>query len=278
MGTGIAQVALMAGFEVWLYDTKPQALESAQESIARRVEHAFPDTHPEITHTALTARLHVSTDFKSARNHGIQVVLEAIPEVADLKKGLFRQLEEMMAPTTVLASNTSSIPITALAKEARHPERVVGMHFMQPVPSTELVEIVRGEATNAESLELTLSLAKSLGKLPVIVKDQPGFLADRVVMPMINEAIFALGEGVADAVAIDTIMQLGFHHPLGPLAMADAIGLDTCLAILEVLHEGFNDPKYRPAPLLQRMVEKGQLGRKTRRGFYRYTRQGKRTK
>jgi len=193
-----------------------------------------------------------------------------VPERLDLKMAVFRELGRVLAPDAILATNTSSISITELAAATRGPSRVIGMHFMNPVPVMQLVEVVRGLETSEETVRATMDMAKALGKTPVLVEDRPGFVSNRILMPMINEAIFALQEGVATREAIDTVMKLGMNHPLGPLALADLIGLDVCLDIMEVLQRGFGEDKYRPCPLLRTMVAAGRLGRKVGRGFYEY--------
>jgi 3-hydroxybutyryl-CoA dehydrogenase len=197
-------------------------------------------------------------------------VIEAVSENLAVKTRVFAALDGMCRPEVILASNTSSLPITRIAAATRRPDRVVGMHFMNPVPVMELVEIVAGQATSPATLEITRALAKAMGKTPVVAQDFPGFISNRILMPMINEAIYALYEGVGSRDDIDTVLRLGMRHPMGPLALADFIGLDTCLAILEILHQGFGDPKYRPCPLLRRMVDAGRLGKKSGRGFYDY--------
>ena len=201
---------------------------------------------------------------------GADLVVEAVVENLQVKQQVFGELDRLTRPEAILASNTSSISITKLGATTRRPDKVIGMHFMNPVPLMALVEVIRGQATSDETMRTVMDLAKALGKTPVEVNDFPGFVANRVLMPMINEAIFAVFEGVAGPEAIDQVMKLGMNHPMGPLTLADFIGLDVCLAILEVLHDGLGDPKYRPCPLLRRMVDAGWLGRKTGRGFYTY--------
>ena len=269
MGRGIAQVAAQSGFGVLLHDENRGALDAALAHIGDQLERQVqkgklvPAARSEIL-----ARLSPAADagaFASA-----DFVIEAVSESQPLKARLFESLDATCRPGVILASNTSSISITRLASATRRPSLVIGMHFMNPVPVMELVEIVAGQSTSAETIETTRGLAKSLGKTSVLAQDYPGFISNRVLMPMINEAIFALYEGVGGRDDIDTVMRLGMRHPMGPLALADFIGLDTCLAILEILHAGFGDPKYRPCPLLRRMVDAGLLGRKSGRGFYDY--------
>ena len=218
-------------------------------------------------------RLTLTTDLDAVRD--VDLVVEAAVEDLAIKTALFRDLDALTRRDTLLASNTSSISITKLAAATSRPDKVIGMHFMNPVPLMQLVEVIRGQATSEETTRAVMDLSRALGKTPVEVNDFPGFVANRVLMPMINEAVFAIYEGVATAEAIDQVMKLGMNHPMGPLTLADFIGLDVCLAILEVLHEGLGDPKYRPCPLLRRMVDAGWLGRKSGRGFYRYEPAGK---
>jgi 3-hydroxybutyryl-CoA dehydrogenase len=269
MGRGIAQVAAQAGLSVVLHDREPPALEAAlrgiRESLERQAEKG--SLSPDATGRILD-RIRAVGDLREAA--GCDFVVEAVNERLSMKKEVFQALEEICRPDAILATNTSSLSITTIAAATRAPARVVGMHFMNPVPVMKLVEIVAGQVTSSETVEDTRALAVTLGKTPVLAQDFPGFISNRVLMPMINEAIFALHEGVGSREDIDTVMQLGMRHPMGPLALADFIGLDTCLAILEVLQEGFGDPKYRPCPLLRRMVAAGRLGRKTGRGFYEY--------
>ena len=269
MGSGIAQTFAQAGFEVQLVDVAAPMLERAQRtiesSLARFVEKGrLTSAERDATLTRITTR--ATVDRLSEADY----VVEAIVEDADAKRTLFAGLDVIVKPDVILASNTSSISITTLGAATKRPERVLGMHFMNPVPLMPLVEMVRGQKTSADSMRIGSELAVALGKTPVEAADFPGFIANRVLMPMINEAIYAVMEGVGTPEAIDTVMKLGMNHPMGPLTLADFIGLDVCLAILNVLHEGFGDPKYTPCPLLRRMVAAGQLGRKSGQGFYQY--------
>ena len=273
MGRGIAQVAAQSGFAVLLSDqNRPivdAALQAIDASLMRQVEKG------KLQPGARTETLgRIRPAVEPAVLSGADFVIEAISEDRALKSRAFAALDATCRPGVILASNTSSLSITRIAAATRRPERVIGMHFMNPVPVMELVEIVAGQSTSAETIETTRGLAKRLGKTSVAAQDYPGFISNRVLMPMINEAICALHEGVGSRDDIDTVMRLGMRHPMGPLALADFIGLDTCLAIMEVLHQGFGDPKYRPCPLLRRMVDAGLLGRKSGRGFYEYGAEG----
>jgi 3-hydroxybutyryl-CoA dehydrogenase len=269
MGNGIAHVFAQHGWEVALIDVAAPALEKAVATIRGNLDR-------QIKKGALTAeqrdaalsRIATGTDLAPVR--GAELVVEAAFESEEVKFPLFTELDRIAAPGTVLASNTSSISITALAARTGRPGDVVGMHFMNPVPVMALVEVIRAQATSDETTRRVTAIARELGKTPVEVSDYPGFVSNRVLMPMINEAVFCLMEGVATAEAIDTVMKLGMNHPLGPLALADLIGLDVCLDILNVLHAGLGDDKYRPCPLLRRMVAAGHLGRKSGRGFHEY--------
>ena len=269
MGNGIAQVFAQAGFTVRLQDVASGALDRARntitKSLAKFVEKGKLSAEDR---DAALGRLQTVADLGALAD--ADYIVEAVVEDTPTKQGLFRRLDEMMKPEVILSSNTSSISITLLGAATRRPDRVLGMHFMNPVPLMTLVELIRGQATSAESMQVAFELCRKLGKTPVEAADYPGFIANRILMPMINEAVYALMEGVGSPEAIDTVMKLGMNHPMGPLTLADFIGLDVCLAILEVLHHGLGDPKYRPCPLLRRMVAAGHLGRKTGQGFYKY--------
>ncbi|HVH28887.1 MAG TPA: 3-hydroxybutyryl-CoA dehydrogenase [Vicinamibacterales bacterium] len=269
MGNGIAQVFAQAGFSVRLIDVAEPLLDRARQAIEKSLE-KFVDKGKlaPADRDAALGRIAPATSLD--RLVDADYIVEAIVESAAAKQALFTSLDAIARPDVILASNTSSISITVLAAATKRPNRVLGMHFMNPVPMMALVELIRGQATSDDTMRVASELCASLGKTAVEAADYPGFIANRILMPMINEAIFAVMDGVASAEAIDTVMKLGMNHPMGPLALADLIGLDVCLAILEVLHQGFGDPKYRPCPLLRRMVAAGQLGRKSGRGFYSY--------
>src|SRR5882762_3535434 len=273
MGRGIAQVAARSGFAVLLYDQDRKVLEAALKSIdSALVRLVEKGTLAESARAEAIGRIRAAADPGSFT--AADFVIEAISEDRALKMRVFATLDGVCRPGVILASNTSSLSITKIASATRRPDRVIGMHFMNPVPVMELVEIVAGQATSEGTLETTRDLAKALGRTPVTAQDYPGFISNRVLMPMINEAIYALYEGVGGRDDIDTVLRLGMRHPMGPLALADFIGLDTCLAILEILQQGFGDSKYRPCPLLRRMVDAGHLGRKSGRGFYEYGPEG----
>jgi 3-hydroxybutyryl-CoA dehydrogenase len=263
MGGGIAQVVATSGRRVSLHDSVPGAvergLEAMQRSLVKLAEKGGPDP------VAVMTRVTPADDLVEA-----DLMVEAVVEDADVKEDVFRRADATLPEGAVLASNTSSIPIASLAAATKRPDRVIGMHFFNPVPVMGLVEIVRGRETSDATAEAITELARELGKTPAVANDFPGFVSNRILMPFINEAAYALMEGVAEAEAIDTIAKLGLAHPIGPLALADLIGLDTCVAIMEVLHEGLGDPKYAPCPLLRQYVQAGNLGRKSGRGFYTY--------
>jgi len=269
MGSGIAQAFASSGYETLLLDVERRFVDRAvggiEKSLSKFVEKGKMS---ESDKTATLARIRGGTDLEAAAK--ATLVVEAVPEVLEVKRETFRRVAGVVPRDAILATNTSSIPITELANGVPEPSRFIGMHFMNPVPLMALVEVVRGLATSDETTERVMETARGLGKTPVLVRDFPGFVSNRVLLPMINEAVFALMEGVATRESIDTVMKLGMNHPMGPLALADLIGLDVCLDILEVLHRGFGDPKYRPCPLLRQMVQAGWLGRKTGRGFYEY--------
>ncbi|MEP6910413.1 MAG: 3-hydroxyacyl-CoA dehydrogenase NAD-binding domain-containing protein [Actinomycetota bacterium] len=263
MGGGIAQVVAGSGRRVSLYDAAPGAvehgLETMRRSLAKLAEKGGPDPDEVLGRVEPVDDI-VPTDL----------MIEAVVEDAAVKEDVFRRADETLPPEAVLASNTSSIPISTLASATARPDRVIGMHFFNPVPVMSLVEVVRGRETSDETAEAITELARELGKTPAVANDFPGFVSNRILMPFINEAVWALHEGVAVAEAIDTIAKLGFSHPMGPLALADLIGLDTCVAIMEVLRDGLDDERYEPCPLLRKHVDAGRLGRKSGEGFYRY--------
>jgi 3-hydroxybutyryl-CoA dehydrogenase len=269
MGNGIAQVFAQAGFDVRLVDAAAPALERARGTIGKSFDRFVQKgTLAPADRDAALARLSTGTDVGALAD--ADYVIEAIVEDATAKRELFARLDSLARPDVILSSNTSSISITALGAVTSRPDKVLGMHFMNPVPLMTLVELIRGQATSPSAMQVATALCVRLGKTAIEAADYPGFIANRILMPMINEAIFALMEGVGTADAIDTVMKLGMNHPMGPLTLADFIGLDVCLAIMNVLHEGLGDPKYRPCPLLRRMVAAGHLGRKSGRGFYAY--------
>ncbi len=263
MGGGIAQVVAASGRRVSLHDEAPGAVERAfaamEKSLARLADKGGPDP------ADVLGRVSPADDLVAA-----DLLIEAVVEDAAVKEAIFRRADDLLPPDAVLASNTSSIPITSLAAVTHRPERVVGMHFFNPVPVLALVEVIRAVQTSDETAAAIVELAEDLGKTPAQANDYPGFVSNRILMPFVNEAAYALMEGVAEAEAIDTIAKLGFAHPMGPLALADLIGLDTCVSIMEVLHHGLGDPKYAPCPLLRQYVAAGRLGRKSGRGFYEY--------
>ena len=269
MGNGIAHVFALHGHPVTMIDSDPVALRKGMDALQRNLERQVTkDTISAADRDAALARIDPQEDLEDA--HAADLVVEAIVENEEVKADVFRTLDSIVQPQGILASNTSSISITRLGAVTSRPDQTIGMHFMNPVPVMKLVEVIRGYETSDETHAAIVALAESLGKTPVTVRDYPGFVSNRVLMPMINEAIYCVMEGVAEPEAIDTVMKLGMSHPMGPLTLADFVGLDVCLAILEVLQSGLGDPKYRPCPLLRQMVAAGRLGRKTGAGFFEY--------
>src|SRR5256886_8759101 len=269
MGNGIAQVAALAGYRVIIRDVKDEFLQRGLSAIDRSLSRDVAKARlTDEEKRSSIERISITTEWEPLREAAI--VIEAVTENFAVKAEAFTALDEITNPNAILASNTSSISITKLGAVTRRPDKVIGMHFMNPVPVMKLVEVIRGAATSEATYESTRALAEKLGKMPLECQDSPGFISNRVLMPMINEAIFALHEGVATRESIDGIMKLGMNHPMGPLTLADFIGLDVCLAIMNVLHDGFGDSKYRPCPLLKRYVDAGWLGKKAGRGFYEY--------
>jgi 3-hydroxybutyryl-CoA dehydrogenase len=269
MGNGIAHVFAQSGFDVTMIDISADALERGRNTVASNLDRQIKKgTLQAADKDAIMGRIKTAQSMDAAST--ADLVIEAVTENRDLKFKIFSDLDRIAKPGAILASNTSSISITEIGARTKRPELVIGMHFMNPVPVMQLVEIIRGLATSDATTSRIVALSKEVGKTPVEARDYPGFIANRILMPMINEAVFCLMEGVGTAESIDTVMKLGMNHPLGPLALADLIGLDTCLAILEVLHDGIGDPKYRPCPLLRTYVAAGWLGRKAKRGFFTY--------
>ncbi|MEX6698943.1 3-hydroxybutyryl-CoA dehydrogenase [Peribacillus frigoritolerans] len=269
MGSGIAQVCAMSGYEVLLHDLKDEYVDKGLGTIAKNLSRQVEKGKMESEEKdAILSRLTSSTNLKNAAT--VDLVIEAAVENMEIKTRIFAELDEITPRHVILASNTSSLPITEIAAATKRPEKVIGMHFMNPVPVMKLVEVIRGLATADEVYQEVEKMAESLNKVPVEVNDFPGFVANRILMPMINEAIYTLYEGVATKEAIDDVMKLGMNHPMGPLTLADFIGLDTCLYIMETLHQGLGDDKYRPCPLLRKYVKAGWLGKKSGRGFYEY--------
>ena len=269
MGAGIAQVCAAIGKNVVLCDIKQEFLDNGIGTITKNLERSL--SKERINQNDMDNTLgNVNTTLELNELKNCDIIIEAIVENIDIKKKLFSDLGNICEENTILASNTSSIPIGILAEASGRPAKVVGMHFMNPVPVMKLVEVIRAKSTNDDTFNTTFKLAEDLNKVPVLVNDFPGFVSNRILLPMLNEAMFCVMEGVAEPEAIDTVMKLGMSHPMGPLTLADFIGLDTCLAIMEVLHRDFDDDKYRPCPLLRKMVEQGKLGKKSGEGFYKY--------
>ncbi|MFQ6082272.1 MAG: 3-hydroxybutyryl-CoA dehydrogenase [Candidatus Aminicenantia bacterium] len=268
MGTGIAQVAATVGYQVILQDIAQEMIERSLKNIDKSLSKLIEKGKIEDDKEKILEKIETTTDLDSMKE--VDFVVEAVFEDFEIKKSVFEKLDKLLKPEIILTSNTSSISITKLASITNRQDKVMGMHFMNPVPLMTLVELIRGMATSEDTFQTVKSIAEKMGKVPVEANDFPGFISNRILMPMINEAVYALMEGVGTAEAIDTVMKLGMNHPMGPLSLADLIGLDVCLHIMEVLYDGFKDPKYRPCPLLRRMVDAGYLGRKTGKGFYEY--------
>jgi 3-hydroxybutyryl-CoA dehydrogenase len=269
MGNGIVQVAAMSGLNVIMNDIAPQFVEKGMQTITKNLDrNVEKGKMSKEERDAIVSRIKGTVELKDMAS--ADFVVEAATERQDLKFQIFKNLDGICKPGVILATNTSSIPIGRIASQTKRPDKVIGMHFMNPVPVMKLVEVIRGLATSEETFKTTWDLSVKFGKTPALANDYPGFIANRILMPMINEAIYCLYHSVGTKEDIDTVMRLGANHPMGPLALADLIGLDTCLAIMETLHDGFKDSKYRPCPLLRKYVEAGWLGKKTGRGFYEY--------